>query len=193
MKLFIDEYTYSRCNIHLFVCLITLIGIGFYSSTASAFFISDNLTDNFSNVTSKLIVNRTVFNSVLTSQEQNPNAYHGNFGIVLDNTCLTYLKNNLTTNCPSYEDILILFPDTSNKKISGEFGYYNGIYQRIPTKLINSFEYYRFYNHTVLFVDPLDDTKKGIRIIEIKANLREYKLPSQSGFDAENHTITVGI
>src|SRR3990172_7744127 len=69
------------------------------------------------------------------------------YGISYDNTCKTMLKNNLTTTCPTYEDIITLFPDTSNKFVSGDFGYYNGLYQRLPTKLHNSFEYYRTFSN----------------------------------------------
>ena len=62
------------------------------------------------------------------------------FGISYDNTCKTMIKNNITSNCPTYEDIITLYPDTSIKGVSGEFGYRDGIYQRLPTKLTNSFE-----------------------------------------------------
>lgn len=116
-----------------------------------------------------------------------------NYGIRLDNTCKTMLINNISSNCPSYEDIITLFPDTSNRKITGEFGYHNGIYQRLPTKLINSFEYYRFWNTTLLFIDPPSNTNDRIRIIEIKANLGEYKLPGSGTYDPKNHSLTLGV
>ena len=116
-----------------------------------------------------------------------------NYGIRLDNTCKTMLVNNITSNCPSYEDIITLFPDTSNRKITGEFGYYHGIYQRLPTKLINSFEYYRFWNTTILFIDPPPNTNDRIRIIEIKANLGEYKLPKSGTYNPIDHSLTLGV
>src|SRR3972149_5451488 len=72
-----------------------------------------------------------------------PTAHAEFFGIGYDNTCKTLIKNNISSNCPSYEDIITLFPDTSNQDVSGKFSYYNGIYQRGPAKLLNSFEYYR--------------------------------------------------
>jgi hypothetical protein len=64
-----------------------------------------------------------------------------NFGIVLDNTCKTILRNNVTSNCPTYEDVITVFPDTSIQDVSGRFDYFDGIYQRGPEKLHNSFEY----------------------------------------------------
>ena len=118
--------------------------------------------------------------------------YAENFGIVLDNTCLTLLKNNITTDCPSYEDIITLFPDTSNRKVTGDFGYNHGIYQRLPTKLINSFGYYQYNVDPILFIDPPAEYRNKINIIEIKANLQEYLLPKNKSYNAANLTLTMG-
>ena len=116
-----------------------------------------------------------------------------NFGISLDQTCLTMLKNNVSSDCPTYEDILTLFPDTSNQKISGEFGYHDGLYQRGPEKLARSFEYYRFASSPILFVDPLSETATRIKMIEIKSNLNEYLLRGAvKSYNAENNTLTLG-
>ncbi len=100
------------------------------------------------------------------------------FGVVLDNTCLTFIKNDLKTSCPTYEDILTLFPDTSNQLYSGYFGYYNGIYQRMPSQVEDSHEFYRFLNQTnLIFIDPPSHSRDRIKMIEIKANFKEYLLP----------------
>lgn len=116
-----------------------------------------------------------------------------NFGIYLDDTCRAMLKNNITSDCPTYEDILTLFPDTSNQKISGEFAYHDGIYQRGSQKLSNSFEYYRFFPTSVLFVDPPAETATRIKLIEIKSHLDEYLLRGEiKSYNAANHTLTVG-
>lgn len=120
-------------------------------------------------------------------------AYSDNYGIVLDNTCKTMLKNNISSNCPTYEDIITLFPDTSNRKISGEFGYHNGVYQRLSTNITNSFEYYRFTNSSILFIDPPVDTRSRIHLIEIKANLAEYKLPGDGSYNKIDHSLTLGV
>ena len=116
-----------------------------------------------------------------------------NFGISLDQTCLTMLKNNVSSDCPTYEDIITLFPDTSNQKISGEFGYYDGLYQRGNEKLAHSFEYYRFASDTVLFIDPPSETATRIKLIQIKSSLNEYLLRGEiKSYNAANHTLTVG-
>ena len=122
-----------------------------------------------------------------------PSIFADNYGIMLDNTCKTMIKNNISSNCPTYEDIITLFPDTSNRKISGEFGYYNGFYQRLPTKFIDSFEYYHFGDNNILFIDPPAQTAERIKLIEIKANLKEYKLPNNKSYDTKNHTLTLGV
>ena len=116
-----------------------------------------------------------------------------NFGITLDNTCLTMIKNNVTSDCPTYEDIITLFPDTSIKDVSGDFGYSNGIYHRLSTKWHDSFEYYRFFDHPILFVDPPSGTYDRVKLIQIKSNLNEYLLRGQEkSYNAGNHTITLG-
>jgi hypothetical protein len=121
-------------------------------------------------------------------------AYAESFGIKLDNTCLTMIRNNVTSNCPTYEDIITLFPDTSNQDVSGKLGYHNGIYQRSSTKLINSFEYYRHGNNNIIFIDPPSDTQSRIKIIEIKANLDQYILRGKSPtFNSTQYSLTMGI
>ena len=122
-----------------------------------------------------------------------PQIYGLNYGIVLDNTCLTMIRNNVSSDCPTYEDIITLFPDTSIRDVSGDFGYTDGIYQRFPTKWTNSFEYYRFSNTSLLFVDPPPETRTRINLIEIKANLDDYLLRGKiKSYNPIDHTLTLG-
>ena len=123
-----------------------------------------------------------------TPQRETYNMY----GLSYDNTCKTLLKNNISTTCPTYEDVITLFPDTSNRKISGEFGYSDGIYQRLPTKLHNSFEYYRLGDSSIIFVDPPVDTRIHIRTIEIKSSLDQYILRGQKTYNPDDNSITLG-
>jgi len=123
-----------------------------------------------------------------------PATYADNFGIMLDNTCKTMLRNNVYSTCPSYEDIITLFPDTSNQDVSGKLAYVNGIYQRSSAKLFDSFEYYRFTNSSILFIDPPVETSQRIKLIEIKANLDQYLFRGKTqSYNAENHTLTMGV
>ena len=120
--------------------------------------------------------------------------YAENFGITLDNTCKTMIRNNISSNCPTYEDIITLFPDTSKQDVSGKFSYYNGFYQRGPTKFIDSFEYYRFWDRPILFVDPPVETATRIKLIEIKANLDQYLLRGGTqSYNPTDHSLTMGI
>jgi len=122
-----------------------------------------------------------------------PQIYADNFGISYDNTCKTMIKNNVTSDCPTYEDIITLYPDTSIKGVSGEFGYRDGIYQRLPTKFINSFEYYRHWDRPILFVDPPVETATRIKLIEIKANLDQYLLRGENpSFNGTEYSLTMG-
>lgn len=114
------------------------------------------------------------------------------FGISLDKTCITFLKNNMKTPCPTYEDILIIYPDNSNQEVSGAFGYDDGIYQRYPTTIHNSHKYYEF-GENVLFIDPPVDTKVRIKNIEIRSSLDEYLLKgSVKSYDKDEHSVTLG-
>lgn len=116
------------------------------------------------------------------------------FGIYYDNTCKTMLRNNVTTVCPSYEDIITLFPDTSIQDVSGHFAYSDGLYQRQPTKWTNSIEYYRFSESPILFIDPPTKTKTLIKLIEIKANLDEYLIRGANpSYNKIDHTMTMGV
>lgn len=122
-----------------------------------------------------------------------PSAHAEIFGITLDKTCLSYLKNNLTSSCPTYKEIMALFPDTANSKISGDFGIRDGIYQRLPTNITNSFAWYQFGNNTQLFIDPPADIRTRINVIEIRANLKEFKLPKNTSFNAKDFSLTMGV
>ena len=116
------------------------------------------------------------------------------FGISYDNTCKTMIKNNVPSNCPTYEDIITIFPDTSIKGVSGEFGYRDGIYQRLPTKFTDSFEYYRFWDRPILFVDPPVETATRIKLIEIKANLDTYLIRGKNpSYNQQDHSMTLGV
>lgn len=101
-------------------------------------------------------------------------------GIDLSQTCLTMHKNNMSTICPSYEDIVTLFPDTSNKLISGDFGYSEGIYQRQHTKFKHHFNFYDYWASDVRWIDPPGDTREKIKLITITSTDFEYKIPFQT-------------
>ncbi len=99
----------------------------------------------------------------LPSSEAITNNQH--IGIVISDTCKKLILSNSTTNCPTYEDILLLFEDTSDKTRSGDFDYNEqGFYERQPAQMKNHREYYRYTAGTqytdeknIYWVDPPAD------------------------------------
>ena len=114
------------------------------------------------------------------------------FGIVLSQGCRTMIKNNITTDCPTYEEIMILYPDTSNKKILGDFGYKNGIYQRLTSDFKNAEGYYKYGYEGLMFIDPPAKLWPKLNLITISPSLDNYLLPKNKSYNSENHTLTMG-
>lgn len=112
-----------------------------------------------------------------------------NIGIKLSNTCLTMIKNNITTNCPTYEELLLLYPDQSDPKVSGAFENLNGIYQRNNKQLESHFEFYRFDDKPRLWIDPPNDVISQMKIIFITSY--DFIYPVTKG-KMENATIEIG-
>ena len=100
-------------------------------------------------------------------------------GIILSNTCLTMLKNNVSTNCPGYDEILPLFPDTSNRYVSGDFYYIDGILQRENRHLNNHFKLFEYTNASIRWIDPPGDIREKINKIEIASGDFVYSIKGQ--------------
>lgn len=82
-----------------------------------------------------------------------------------------------SNDCPTYEDILAVFPDTSNVDWSGDFGYYNGIYQRENNHNENHFEWYRAnQSFDIQWIDPPADIRHRIKMINIEVTVPQYKI-----------------
>ncbi len=110
-------------------------------------------------------------------------------GIQIGSTCITMIKNNLNTDCPTYEEILLLFPDQSNRKISGDFVVKDGSLQRDFPPYLNQFEYYKYETKDLLFIDPPSDMLERIKLIVIEPSLTEYKIAGQT---ITNNTLLSG-
>lgn len=106
---------------------------------------------------------------------------YADFGIVLSNTIITMHKNNVTNNFPTYEEINVLFPDTSEPHISGGFVTdESGYYHRENKKMHNHFNYYKYHDQSVTWIDPPGDVIEKIPRIIIAANDFEYKIGQQT-------------
>lgn len=128
-------------------------------------------------------------------------AHYTHLGISLSNSCITMLQNNIETDCPTYEQILAIHPDHSNKVISGDFEYVDGYLQRTQGMAKNNhFEYYKYHNTFIdsslktgntsilTWVDPPGDIREKIRLITIEPSLPEYKINGISSEISHNGT-----
>lgn len=108
------------------------------------------------------------------------------YGIVISNSCITMHKNNIETDCPNYEELMVLFPDTSNREISGDFVYDEDtdFLHRNDSQLDRHFEYYRYYSYddspSIVWIDPPGNIRDKISLITIQPTLPEYKIPGSS-------------
>ncbi len=98
------------------------------------------------------------------------------FGISISNTCYTMHKNNISSNCPTYEAIMSLFPDTSNQLVSGEFIYKHNQLQRDRPQLEDHYKYYAFQNRTIIFIDPDAQLQSQLSMIRIESSLPEFAI-----------------
>ena len=103
-------------------------------------------------------------------------AHAESFAIVLDNNCLAYHKNNLTSNCPTYEEINLLFPNDP-----------------CPYIAERCLRYYEFDSAHRYFIDPTAEILDRIKTITLRANFKEFKLPQQQGFNNTSHSIQLGV
>lgn len=97
-------------------------------------------------------------------------------GINLSNTCIAMIKNNITSNCPSYESLMLLNWDTS-KRQSGEFAFENGYYHRQKPQVKNDHKLYSLYDYNII-IDPSPAMMQHIKTITISSNLESYLLSS---------------
>lgn len=112
-----------------------------------------------------------------------------NLGIELSKSCISLLKLNSTT-CPSYEQILLIYPDTSKKEWSGNFTIIDGILQRDEPQMRKHFEFYRKNQDEHLFVDPPYDRTFAMSRIIIEPHLPTYKV--KESHYITNDTMTFG-
>lgn len=74
----------------------------------------------------------------------------------------------------------MLFPDTTNPKISGDFKLIDGIYQRDTPPVKNPWRFYYYSTEPVLWIDPPSDARSRLIMITIESSLPEYKTGDES-------------
>lgn len=114
-------------------------------------------------------------------------------GIALSSTCVTMISNNFTTTCPTYEELIPL--DSSDRKITGDFIYEDGYWQRENPILQNHYRFYDLEKDWIYFIDPPGDMRDRIPMIIIESKLPTYMLSSLSFVSSpgNNNTLTYGI
>lgn len=118
---------------------------------------------------------------------------HADIGIDISTKCKVMLKNNIDSNCPSLEQIMAVFPDTSPKHQVGGFEIIDGILQRgqPPYKIDNMASYFRSIGmDDRIWIDPPAEIRNNIKMITIESNFVDY--PVAGSFIKENNTIVRG-
>lgn len=95
-------------------------------------------------------------------------------GIRLSQTCITLIKNNMSSTCPDYRILQELDFDTSHK-YSGEIKFFDGYWHREPF-LKNDHMIYDLKDEYNIFLDPSGDISQRVRMITITSGFNQYLL-----------------
>ena len=95
-------------------------------------------------------------------------------GIKLSNNCIAAIMANLTTACPTYEELSQL--DSSVQSVSGNFTNEGGYFHRDSSPLKSSWRWYDHDDQPRIFVDPPQGMAERIPMITIENNFGIYFL-----------------
>lgn len=109
-------------------------------------------------------------------------------GVDISKQCSIMIRNNFTTSCPSIKDLYDLGLDTSDRKKSGDFSFYDGMFQREEPALENHYRYYDFQGFNI-FINPPSDMQDRTKMIFIESNFDVYLLSAD--MVKENNTRTI--
>jgi hypothetical protein len=93
-------------------------------------------------------------------------------GIKLSNNCIVAITNNITTTCPTYEELSQL--DSSDHTVSGNFTDEGGYFHRDVSPMQNSWRWYDHDDTPRIFVDPPAGMSERIPTITIENNFGIY-------------------
>ena len=102
------------------------------------------------------------------------------YGIALSNVCLTMISNNIDTDCPTYEEIMVLFPDTTDQSKTGKFEMIDGMVQRGQSQVLKPFNLYVYSTKSMLWIDPPGEVRPKLKMIMIEPSLPAYKIGNES-------------
>ena len=88
-------------------------------------------------------------------------------------------------DCPTVEELNLVFPDTSNQQVSGKI--VDGI--REPAQMRNHYEWYRYEDRNIIWQDPPGDVLTRAKLIVIENQIQPYKLGKNSTLMVNNTSI----
>lgn len=115
---------------------------------------------------------------------------NNSIGIGISKQCKTTIVNNFTTNCPDIKTLVELNLDTSNRLMTGDFGYLDGLYQRLPTAYKSSVGIYTFDSTYRIFIDPPADVANKVKMITIENSLDTFITNSQMKKIGDQRTVS---
>ncbi len=186
-------------NTYLLTGFLVLVCFGLYTLSSvispTDFLQAEATTHiiNYSNVNyTNIFINKTYMDIVKADRDYVLPARDLDYGIRISKTCYNihrFISEDPKTNCPTYEAIMALFPDTSIKEISGGFIYKHNMLQREKAPMEKSYNYYAFKKGTFLFIDPSFETSKNLGMIVIESQLGEFPI----NYKVENNTRVIGV
>lgn len=114
-------------------------------------------------------------------------------GIQLSNSCITMIQNNITSSCPTYDDLVKY--DSSNTYVSGQFIRDNstGFLHRENPQYKDSWRWYDDDPEIRLIVDPPQGMDSRIKMITIQPNFDTYIVNGEETIPSEFEYIDVEI
>jgi hypothetical protein len=107
-----------------------------------------------------------------------------NVAVRLSQTCITALENGISSECPTYKQLVIL--DTSDTNISGKFTTdENGYFHRDKAPIDNSWRYYDLDDELRVFIDPPQGMAERVKTITIQSNFDTYFVQNDMTVDSK--------
>ncbi len=97
-------------------------------------------------------------------------------GITMDNTCKIFIKNNFSSNCPSFELLSLIYPDSSCEYVNH-----------------SCIDYYRQQGGFHYMIDPPASVADRIKMIQIRYNFEEFHIQGIEGYNNTAHTINYQV
>lgn len=118
---------------------------------------------------------------------------YSDIGIDISTKCKLMIQNNIDSSCPTLEQVMAVFPDTSPTEQTGDFEVVNGVMKRGPSQydIKNTHTYFRALgDKDRVWIDPPAGIRSSIQMITIESNFEDY--PIKGSYSMSNNTIVRG-